>query len=200
MKIHFIRHQKTQWNEQGRIQGNLNSELLNDKENIALKTANYLEENNVKDVYFSPLKRCTDTLKLICEHYKIENQKSDDRLMELNHGFFEGKFLSDLSQEEIKEKNKDPWFWKWPGGESYYQLSLRIKDFKKFLDDFEKSNNIAIISHEGVIKVFIKELLDLDNIKFGDLKVPNNVIYSLDNRSINFITLSDVRNLILSKF
>ena len=120
--------------------------------------------------------------------------------MELNHGFFEGKFLSDLSQEEIKEKNKDPWFWKWPGGESYYQLSLRIKDFKKFLDDFEKSNNIAIISHEGVIKVFIKELLDLDNIKFGDLKVPNNVIYSLDNRSINFITLSDVRNLILSKF
>ena len=37
------------------------------KKKYCLKTANYLEENNVKDVYFSPLKRCTDTLKLICE-------------------------------------------------------------------------------------------------------------------------------------
>ena len=185
MKIHFIRHLKTEWNLQGRIQGSLNSELLNDNNFIAKKIAKYLIKNKVKRIYFSPLKRCSDTLAKISENLYFNFKKSDPRIQELNHGIYEGKLLSELSLIDKVNKNKDPWDWEWPNGESYQDLANRVNPFLREIKECEQKEDIAILSHEGVIRVCIKELCYLNLAKFLDFKVPNNVIYSVENNMIN---------------
>ena len=199
MKIHFIRHLKTEWNLQGRIQGSLNSKLLNDNNFIAKKIAKYLIKNKVQRIYFSPLKRCSDTLEMISENIYFNFKKSDKRIRELNHGNYEGKLLSELSLLDKANKNKDPWGWRWPCGESYQDLANRVNPFLIDIKEFEQKEDIAILSHEGVIRVCIKELCSINLDKFLDLKVPNNVIYSVENNMINLHIFDELNNLILTK-
>ena len=199
MNLYFIRHLKTEWNAEGRIQGTLNSNLLLDTNKLEKNIADYLRIKKINTIYFSPLKRCIDTLDLISCLYKLEHKISDNRLRELNHGKYEGRFLKELSTSEKEAKTNNPWYWEWPEGESYYQLSLRVKSFLNHLKKFEEGKNIAILSHEGVIKVFIKELINLKLEKFINMKVPNNVIYSIENKSLKLTCLNEISNLILTK-
>ena len=199
MNLYFIRHLKTEWNAEGRIQGTLNSNLLLDTNKLEKNIADYLRIKKINTIYFSPLKRCIDTLDLISCLYKLEHKISDNRLRELNHGKYEGRFLKELSTSEKEAKTNNPWYWEWPEGESYYQLSLKVKSFLNHLKNFEKEKNIAILSHEGVIKVFIKELINLKLEKFINIKVPNNVIYSIENKSLKLTCLNEISNLILTK-
>ena len=171
-----------------------------DEKGVAKKIAKYLLKNKIKKIYYSPLKRCSDSLEMISKYLYFDIKKSDERIKELNHGIYEGKLLSELAPIHKRQKQTDPWGWKWPNGESYEDLALRVNNFLTHIKKFEQEDNIAVLSHEGVIRVCIKELCFLNLTKFIDLKVPNNVIYSIENKMITINIFDEVNNLILTKF
>ena len=153
-QIHLIRHAVTKGNLEGRYIGHTDEPVC--EEGMAqLKDImeNYGEYPQVDAVFSSPLKRCTETAKVI---YPDRNPIVLDDLREYDFGEFEGK-----TAEELQD---DPDFPEWlsgsnpnkaaPFGDSQVRFNYRICDcFEKIVDGVIKAGvgSTAVITHGGVI-------------------------------------------------
>lgn len=92
MKIYFVRHGKTQWNLQKRLQGQTgDSPLLPEAYASIARVHDYLADVKFDKVLSSPAKRALTTCQLITE----EPVSADRRLAEWNFGDLEGKLITD---------------------------------------------------------------------------------------------------------
>ncbi len=116
-------------------------------------------------VYASPLKRCTQLAQILSPGKYI----SDPRLAELNFGCWEGQ-----SWERIYEM---PYGKEWmnnylelpcPGGESYADLHNRVKSF---INELDTSKNTLVVTHAGVIRVFLSVFRGIPANEVFDVKV-----------------------------
>jgi alpha-ribazole phosphatase len=119
-------------------------------------------------VYTSPLQRC----KLLSDNlFDAKTIVSDVRLMEMNFGEWEMQAWNDLNQEELKKWSDNFVETPTPQGESFIKLQERVQFFwKEFLhkhhdnknnEEGQKSENIAIVTHAGVMRVLGCEVLGL---------------------------------------
>lgn len=140
-----IRHGKTQWNIDKKLQGRQDIELSEIGKN-ELKRCQIPLEFEGFDCCVSPLLRARETAEILgCRSCVV-----DDRLIEMDFGTWEGKKISQLRNEygeiflvnEEKGLHMTP-----PGGESPYDVQQRLKPFLKEL----KKPTIAI-THKGVIR------------------------------------------------
>ncbi len=150
MRIILVRHTKTEC-ETGICYGH--SDVLphsffdEDKKKIIDKLANY----KFSAIYTSPLKRCLMLAQFIAGGRKLI---VDKRLKELNFGDWEMKHWDDISKTPDAKK----WFADYinipcPNGESFAQLTERIKSFISDLEQ-TKAENVLIITHSGPIRAF----------------------------------------------
>ena len=99
MKIYITRHSKTLWNEQKRLQGRLDSPLTQEGIDNALALKKYLTDNALQFdcVYSRPIPLAYQTACLLFGQEKVI---TDDRLMEMNFGVFEGQKIADLLKNQ----------------------------------------------------------------------------------------------------
>lgn len=98
MEIYIIRHGKTPWNVDRRLQGGTDIELNQDGIDLAMKTGEGLKSVDFDVVYSSPLKRALDTAKLIVGDRDIPII-TDERLREINFGEMEGGYGMKLKDD-----------------------------------------------------------------------------------------------------
>ncbi len=154
--IQLIRNGLTSGNLDGRYIGHID-EPLNEEgvEQITQMKQDYTYP--VVDVVFSsPLKRCTETAKLI---YPSKEPIVMDGLIEYNFGEFEGKTAEELENHPVfpgwlaGEKGVAP-----PFGESNEDFSKRIATtFIKIVDGLIESGitKSAVVTHGGVIMALL---------------------------------------------
>ena len=173
-QIFLMRHGRTLWNIEGKLQGRMNSPLLESSISITKNIALYLKENHlIEKVYCSPLQRCVDTTQIIDEILQIGYEQRD-ALMECDMGLCEG-----LSWQVAEEKfpdffmlrNNDKWNTPWPNGESYEDVFCRAKDFFLQLCD---DKNILIIGHEMFNKCFLGACLDWNSNEIMSFRQSNH--------------------------
>ena len=132
MFIYLTRHGETDWNKEGRIQGQADNRLNAYGREAALRTGKALEHIPLDAAFCSPLIRAEETAKIMIGERKIPLYQ-DARLMEIGFGVREGAFIS-----EIKRNPKDSCynFFEHPdqycppkGGESFEELFARSKAF-----------------------------------------------------------------------
>ena len=150
MEIYLVRHTIPDI-AQGICYGQTDIALSAEFEQHAKMIIKYLPRS-VEAVFSSPLLRCTLLAKKL--PYSL-NVHTDSRLLEMNFGEWEMKKWDTINSQE-------PWFADYinttvPGGESYYQLYIRVTDFLK---DVKKSRlqKVVIITHGGVIKAAMSAL------------------------------------------
>lgn len=124
-----------------------------------------LKDVSFNKVYTSPLKRCIQLAQVLSPSGYIK----DVRLAELNFGSWEG-----LSWNSIYEL---PYGKEWmnnymeltcPGGESYHDLHNRVS---AFINDLDRSQNTLIVTHAGVIRVFLSVFKMIKEKSLFDRKV-----------------------------
>jgi probable phosphoglycerate mutase len=162
----FIRHGETDWNVEGRLQGQRDIPL-NDtgraqarRNGTAIKAA--LPEAVGFDFVASPLSRSRETMEIVRAAMGMppERYATDDRLKELTFGDWEGLTDADLqtvSAELIAARAKDKWRFVPPNGESYRILSERVA---QWLGGIVRPT--LTVSHGGVGRVLRAMVLDLD--------------------------------------
>lgn len=106
-------------------------------------------------VISSPLTRCLHLANDLSHTVNI-----DQRLLEINFGQWEGQLFDDIEPDRLKYwadnfVNIAP-----PGGESFTQLRERVNDFWQDLIT-NPHEQVAIISHAGVIRALFSLLLDM---------------------------------------
>ncbi len=194
MKIYFVRHGKTRWNQEGRYQGNGgDSPLLPQSYDDIACLANYLHNTTFKVLYTSPLKRARDTALALQNDLGLNFPVFiDKRLCEFGLGQLEGmKFLQAEKRypEQIKAfrdapAQYDPSAF---GGESFSQVISReralVDELAKRYD--QPTDRLILVGHGAALCALIRSL---EGISLNDLRLRGG----LANASLTVLQTDDL--------
>lgn len=137
MKIYVLRHGQTNYNIEGKFQGQIDIKMNENGEQQTDKAASELNQIKFDVVFCSPLSRTIDTAKKI----KSSNIKIDERIIERSFGSLEGKFGISNFEENTEYYNI----------ESIENLIIRVNNFlSDMIQNNQNAENILIVTHEGI--------------------------------------------------
>lgn len=203
--IYIMRHGKTQWNAEGRLQGHRNSPLLPESLNVIRIMADFLRDKNIETIYTSPLQRCLETAELVSTALRLP-YKQDMRLIECSHGLCDGMLFTEthaVYPAYYSRWEKDKWNTAWPEGESYKDVFTRAKNFVADLrrnrspkmPDAESSGtdannscqpekNCLVIAHAQINMCLIGALMSLETKRILELRQKNGTIYIAEDKKL----------------
>lgn len=156
-RLILIRHAETDWNLEGRWQGQadvpLNVSGLKQAERMAKTTARL----GLTALYSSDLRRATQTAEAIARQTGLAIQ-FDPRLREIDQGEWEGMFVEDIQTRyaDIFQRRKaDPWGVSPPGGETALQVNKRVLAAIRDIIQQHPEGVIGIVSHGFSLAVTI---------------------------------------------
>jgi len=140
MKMLYIRHGQTDWNAKRLIQGRTDIPLNNIGREQAKAQAVILAEQSIDVVYCSPLQRARETAEIINQKLNLPLQ-IDNRLIERNYGFCEGKPLAGQLNEAKFTQN---------GAELLLDLRARVSNFLHEIAKKHDSQTVLVVAHGGI--------------------------------------------------
>ena len=108
-------------------------------------------------VYSSPLQRCTK----LAHALAVGDLQLDPRLKELDFGDWELLPWDNIPREVFDVWANDYAHLAPPNGESFSQLHGRVTNFVSEVSSHSQGKNIAIVTHGGVIRAMLAEVLDM---------------------------------------
>ena len=164
--IVFVRHGETDWNVEGRLQGqrdiplNANGRAQARRNGEAIAGA--IPEAARFDFVASPLWRARETMEIARASMGLDPKtyEVDARLIEITFGELEGFTYQDIESREpgwLRTRDANKWEFLPPGGESYKMLSDRIIAWLETV-----ARPLVVVAHGGVGRVLRAHLLGLD--------------------------------------
>ena len=191
--IIVARHGRTQWNAEHRLQGSQDSPLTVGGQDQATRLGNFIKRNDLTHVaiYSSPLGRCVHTLELA--GFDTDKAVFIPGLQECSFGLLEGMIESeakDLFPDYYEARAKcveTKWLLAPPGGESYSDVSLRVR---QALAQIDLNQDVLIMTH-GFTSRIVRGLLVGATYQeiLGLPKQANNEIYCIENQVEEVIKL-----------
>lgn len=170
-RIVFIRHGETEWNVEGRLQGQRDQPLNGRGREqasavgrmLAKRMCAEIDRLDAADAFVaSPLIRTRETMELARAAMGLEPKRYgvSDALKELTFGEWEGftwEEIAAFDAEAVRERQRDKWRYTPPGGESYAALAERIATWLA-----TRRGDIFVCSHGGVARALMYLLGGLD--------------------------------------
>jgi len=191
----FIRHGQTDWNAEGRMQGQrdipLNSIGRGQASDNGRRLGDFLSAENVDpktlDFVSSPLGRTRTTMELARTAMNLDPAayRLDEQLLEITFGEWEGSTLEELAedaQDLVLARRQDKWGFVPPGGESYEMLAGRIGNWLKTVD-----RPSVVVAHGGVFRVLRGLLEGLETTVVPKLDVPQDKVFVWRNSGFSWI-------------
>ncbi|MGG0717847.1 histidine phosphatase family protein [Robertmurraya massiliosenegalensis] len=154
LQLFFTRHGETNWNVENRLQGRMNSDLTENGIRDAKLLGKRLTSIGFDAVYASPSKRTVETAKLIMADRTMPF-KTDERLMEIHLGSWEGRTTLEIQQSEpelFHFYQEKPTLFKGTG-ETFEDVKKRLESVLVDLERKHPTGNLLIVTHGVVIKV-----------------------------------------------
>lgn len=175
--LYIIRHGKTDWNVEHRLQGQTDTELNEEGRRMAREAATEYANIHFDVCYCSPLLRARETAKILLDGRDIPIIY-DDRLKEMGFGEFEGlKECFSIPDCPVNVFFKDPANYTDPqgGAESMDSLFSRTGDFLEEIEpELEAGKDILIVGHGAMNSSIICRIkYNLDRKRFWDEGIPN---------------------------
>ena len=163
--FYFMRHGETDWNVEGRLQG---------QHDIPLNTVGYGQaaacgeilrdllardghDPHAFDYVASPLMRARKTMELVRAELGLDvaGYRVEARLAELAFGRWEGLTFAELKRnpadvQALATREHDRWGFRAPGGESYADLLARVRQWQETV-----ARDTIVVAHGGVARTLI---------------------------------------------
>lgn len=190
-RFYVIRHGQTEWNLEGRIQGQLDSNLTEEGEEQAKKTAKKLLGVNFSAVYSSDLHRAKQTANILALERKIA-LRTTALLRERYMGILQGKTRQEMSQKlinlldqldqmyKLKQKNPDIKI------EDWQEVASRSLRFIRQAAVAHHGENVLVVTHSGNIRALLKKLKFHNLEKLYHLAIENLGYFVLDSDGVDF--------------
>lgn len=191
--LYYIRHGETDWNLAGRLQGWHDPALNALGRRQAAVCADILRGLIERDGHSpadygyvaSPLQRARQTaeimraaLGLVPNDYRV-----DPRLREIGFGEWEGLTFRDVrarAPQALAARERDKWAFVPPGGESYAQVALRMREWYDTLD-----GNTVVVAHGGTARALIAVLGIARPAEAPGIDIGQGVVYRFADGSMN---------------
>ncbi len=190
VRLLLVRHGETEWNRVSRFQGAMDIPLNEVGRSQARQAAAFLREVPLNFAASSPLLRPKETAEIILESHPGLELRLDQRLCEISHGLWEGKFEREIATEypELLQRWKEaPETVQMPSGENLRQVWQRAiaawQDLVQAADaqgSLEQPTIGLVVAHDAVNKVILCHLLGLEPKDFWAIKQGNGAVSVID--------------------
>lgn len=188
-RLVLIRHGETDWNLEGRYQGQADPPLNPRGRGQAEQLAEALVETNLTLLYTSPLQRAAQTAQIIARRLAIPIY-AEPRLMEIHLGEWQTHLRTDIEKRYpslFHLWQTQPWTVAPPKGETLHQVQQRVY---AAIDDLLKHHphrTIGIVTHRIPIVMLKIRYQNFDADSIRTLHIPNTYfeIIEVDHRQFS---------------
>lgn len=177
MRLFIVRHGETQWNREGRFQGQQDTDLSAHGLAQGDRVADFLSNHRFEAVVSSPLKRARITGEKIANACKCKNFETMEGLSEIHHGDWEGLLSSEVRKTwpgilELWHTLPHTVVMPGDGGESLRTVQLRsLASIDAIATKYE--GDVCITAHDAVIKMLLCHFLDSPLSSFWNFQIAN---------------------------
>ena len=183
-RIILVRHGETDWNKQGRFQGQIDIPLNQNGKFQAKAASEFLKNNIIQKAFSSSLSRPKETAQIILNEHPGVEISLKDSLKEISHGEWEGKLESEISSDWpdlLKKWKTSPEKVQMPDGENITEVSIRsISGWNEICKDLKNEETALVVAHDAVNKTILCHLLGLMPSKIWMIKQGNGGITVID--------------------
>jgi len=148
-RLWLVRHGQTDWNLEGRYQGQVDLPLNAAGWDQARALLTELTGAQFAALYSSDLRRARDTAAVIGEYLDLPVQ-IDERLREVRLGEWEGMLFEDIKAQYPREwqaRQEDPLNARPPGGEALVEVAARAWTAADDLARIYAGSNVIVVAH-----------------------------------------------------
>ena len=184
-QVYFVRHGETDWNAEGRLQGQADTDLNAKGREQATGNGRKLSELIADPSEFrfvaSPMRRTRQTMERVRDAMGLDPTayETDRRLVEVHFGDWQGSTLAELEAAvpgSTGARANDKWRFVPPGNgaESYEILAARVAPFIE-----EIARPTVCVTHGGIIRAVFTLTGALSDDDAATLDIPQDRILSL---------------------
>jgi len=174
----LVRHGETDWNREGRYQGQtdvpLNARGLAQGEALAESQRG----QPLDCVYASDLQRARQTAEIL-GRVTGAPVHLDRRLREMDQGVWEGQLFSHIQDDHrdlLAQRGREPLDTRPPGGESVREVMARVLPLLDEIHRRHPDGRVALVSHGAALAVIKIHVLDLPVEALWDQVPPNGSV------------------------
>ncbi|MBE9155490.1 histidine phosphatase family protein [Nodosilinea sp. LEGE 06152] len=183
----LVRHGETEWNRQGRFQGQIDVPLNDNGRAQGAKAADFLKPVTIDAAYTSFMARPKETAEIILQHHAGLTLHSVNELQEISHGEWEGLYESEIETNYpgmLEQWQNQPETVQMPGGENLEQVWLRsIAAWKEIVaahSGGDTVQTVLVVAHDAVNKALLCHVLGLGPESFWRFKQGNGAVSVID--------------------
>jgi phosphoserine phosphatase len=186
IRLLLVRHGETEWNRQGRFQGQIDVPLNDNGRLQAQKAAEFLKDTGIDFAVSSPMARPKETAEIILNSHPNVELKFNSDLREISHGLWEGKFEKEIEQEypgELERWRTVPEFVQMPEGENLEQVCERSTAAWQLIIQtaLDEQRQIGlIVAHDATNKTLLCHILGLPSKNFWNFRQGNGAVSVID--------------------
>jgi broad specificity phosphatase PhoE len=183
--LFFARHGETDFNAAHRLQGQYQTSLNALGREQAAISGHVLRDLFARDrrraselhYVSSPLNRARETMEIVRGVLGLDARayETDDRLMEISYGAWEGFTLPEVEAHEpgvLERREREKWDFMPPGGESYRQVAKRVAEWYATL-----TRETVVIAHGGIGRSLMANFHILPEEEATHAEVAQGVVY-----------------------
>ncbi len=181
-RLLLIRHGETDWNVEGRWQGQADVPLNSRGLEQASQVAQRLRMHEIQAIYASDLSRASQTAEALA---KVTGRPVlvDTRLREIHQGTWQGMLVSQIQEryaEAFQQRRENPFSVAPPGGETAQQVQERVLHALECILADHPNDTVAVVSHGFVIAVILAYFENHAITKVWDLVPQNGQVLELE--------------------
>ncbi|WP_413173507.1 histidine phosphatase family protein [Anabaena azotica] len=185
-RLLLVRHGETEWNRQGKFQGQIDVPLNDNGRSQAGKAGEFLQDVALDFAFSSTMARPKETAEIILQKHPHIKLELLDGLREISHGLWEGKFESEIEQEfpgELERWRTVPAQVQMPEGENLQQVWERsVAAWQSILQSAEVNQRQIglVVAHDATNKTLLCHILGLSPENFWNFRQGNGAVSVID--------------------
>lgn len=192
--LYLIRHGETDWNARRLLQGRRDIPLNARGRSQAIASGvclNWLVPAAAElDFIASPLGRTRETMQIVRQQLGLpaEAFQTDDRLMEIDFGEWEGLGWEDIAQRDSQRyqaRQADPLNYTAPGGENYPMVFERVGALLATL-----KRDTLLVAHAGVLRSCLALLGRAEPTEVPALEIPQDQVLVIRGSGFAWLSAS----------
>ncbi|MBK1989291.1 histidine phosphatase family protein [Sphaerospermopsis aphanizomenoides BCCUSP55] len=185
-RLLLVRHGETEWNRQGKFQGQIDVPLNDNGRSQAAKAGEFLQDVALDFAFSSTMARPKETAEIILKPHPDVKLELLDGLREISHGLWEGKFEAEIEQEfpgELERWRTIPAEVQMPEGENLHQVWERsVAAWQSILQAAEENHlqTGLVVAHDATNKTLLCHILGLSPENFWNFRQGNGAVSVID--------------------
>ncbi len=183
-RLLLVRHGETDWNLEGRFQGQIDIPLNETGKKQARAASEFLKDVPIQKAFSSSMSRPKETGEIILKNHPGIKMELQEDLIEIGHGEWEGKLDSEINEHWptlLASWKSSPETIRMPQGESIQDVSSRaLNCWRKIIKSLKPDETALVVAHDAVNKTILCNLLGLTPADIWMVKQGNGGISIVD--------------------